>query len=332
MRVARYSIRPLFRYIAAAELREIFTATALLIVVGVAALMTAVGMSPALGAFLAGVVLAESEFRRELESDIEPFRGLLLGLFFITVGAGLDMALVARSPALVVGLVVLLMTLKTAVMFVAARIARMTTREALATAVALSQGGEFAFVLVGFTVGAHVLPSELGRLLSAVVAVSMLLTPFAFLLYERLADRLFAKPTETRDADKSFDEGATVIVAGFGRFGQIAGRLLQANGFQLSIMDSSLQQIDLLRRFGRRVNYGDASRLDLLRAAGAATAKVLIVAVDDREKADELVETARATFPHLVILARAWIAAMPTSCSTRAPITPSARPMRRAWP
>lgn len=302
----RNAVRPLFRYIAGAELREIFTAAALLIVVGVAALMTAVGLSPALGAFLAGVVLAESEFRRELESDIEPFRGLLLGLFFITVGAGLDMALIRRDPLVLVGLVALLMTVKTLVVLLAARLSGLRLREAAAAAVALSQGGEFAFVLVTFTVGANVLPSELGRLLSAVVAVSMLLTPFAFLAWEKAAERLFRVPVAQRDADSEFDDGAQVIVAGFGRFGQIASRVLQANGFQTSIMDSSLAQIDLVRRFGRRVNYGDASRLDLLRAAGAPTAKLLIVAIDDRDKAEQLVETARQTFPHLAILARAY--------------------------
>ena len=302
----RYTIRPLFRYIAGAELREIFTATALLIVVGVAALMTLVGLSPALGAFLAGVVLAESEFRRELESDIEPFRGLLLGLFFMTVGAGLDVALVLRDPLRLFGLVALLMAVKSAVMLAAAKLSGMTLREAASAAVALCQGGEFVFVLVGFTVGAAVIPSELGRLLSAVVAVSMLLTPFLFLAWEKAAERLWRAPVEVRDPDRRFEDGAEVIVAGFGRFGQIASRLLKANGFQTSIMDSSLTQVDLVRRFGNPVNYGDASRLDLLRAAGAAKARVLIVAIDDRDKAEELVATARAEFPHLQVLARAY--------------------------
>ena len=302
----RYAVRPLFRYIAGAQLREIFTGAALLIVVGVAALMTAVGLSPALGAFLAGVVLAESEFRRELESDIEPFRGLLLGLFFMTVGAGLDVALVRREPLLLAGLVAALMVAKTGVVLVCARVAGLRLREALAAAVALSQGGEFAFVLVGFTVGANVLPTELGRLLSAVVAVSMLLTPFVFLAWEKASDRLFRQPQEVRDPDREFDDGAQVIVAGFGRFGQIASRVLQANGFQTSIMDSSLTQIDLVRRFGRKVNYGDATRPDLLRAAGADKARLLIVAIDDREKAEDMVETAKDLFPHLIVLARAY--------------------------
>ena len=301
----RYLTRPLFRYIAAARLREIFTASALLLVVGVAALMQLVGLSPALGAFLAGVMLAESEFRRELEADIEPFRGLLLGLFFITVGAGLDFALIASRPVLILVLVVALMAGKASVMFAIARLFRIAGRDAAAAAVALCQGGEFAFVLIGFVVGARVLGPDLGRLLTAVVAVSMVLTPLAFLLFERVA-ALRTAPEETRDPDRSFDDGADVIIAGFGRFGQIAGRLIAANGFQTSVLDASISQIDLLRRFGRRVNYGDATRLDLLRAAGAEKARVLIVAIDDREKALELVEIAREAFPRLVILARAW--------------------------
>lgn len=301
----KYLTRPVFRYIASADLREIFTAAALLLVVGVAALMTAVGLSPALGAFLAGVMLAESEFRKELESDIEPFRGILLGLFFLTIGAGLDVPLVLREPLTVLGVVALIMVGKAVVMAIVARVGRLSMRDAIGAGVALSQAGEFAFVLIGFTLGAQVLPAEMARLLTAAVAVSMLLTPLAFLGYER-ALRLFEPKPEDRAADTQFDEGAQVILAGFGRFGQIAGRLLQANDYVVSTMDSSLKQIDLLRKFDRPVNYGDASRLDLLHAAGAAKAKVLIVAIDDREKALQLVETAKQSFPHLYVLARAY--------------------------
>ena len=302
----QYAVRPAFRYIASAKLREIFTAAALLMVVGVAALMTAVGLPPALGAFLAGVLLAESEFRKELESDIEPFRGILLGLFFMTVGAGLDLGLILRQPLLIAGLVALVMTVKAVVMMGVGKAFRLTWREASGSGVLLSQAGEFAFVLVAFTVGARVLSPEIGKLLMAVAAVSLLMTPLLFLGYERLVDRLQPK-APVRDADTRFQDGAHVIVAGFGRFGQIAGRLLQANDFQLSVMDSSPTQIDLLRKFANnQVNYGDASRLDLLHAAGAAKAKVLIVAIDDKEKAEELVETAKQSFPHLIVLARAF--------------------------
>ncbi|HPA37325.1 MAG TPA: monovalent cation:proton antiporter-2 (CPA2) family protein [Phenylobacterium sp.] len=301
----RYAIRPVFRFIAAARLREIFTAFALLLVVAVAALMELVGLSPALGAFLAGVVLAESEFRRELETDIEPFRGLLLGLFFITVGAGLDFDVVMSKPLLILTLVLGMMGLKAVAMYLTGRALGLTRPEAGVSAVALAQGGEFAFVLISFTVGARILPAEYGKLLSAVVAVSMALTPIAFALYARFVlNRSVAEgaaPEET-----AFDEAPQVIVAGHGRFGQIVSRLLLANDIPTVTLDSSIEQIELLRRFGREVHYGDAGRLDLLRAAGAEKAKLLLIAIDDQDRAVEIVEAARDAFPHLTILARAF--------------------------
>lgn len=303
----RYLVRPLFRFIAKARLREIFTASALLIVVAVASLMQTVGLSPALGAFLAGVVLAESEFRRELETDIEPFRGLLLGLFFMTVGAGVDLPLVARQPLTLVGLVLGLMVLKFLVMYGIARLFGAPKRGALAVATALAQGGEFAFVLLTFTVGAGVIGAELAALLTAAIAVSMALTPVAMILYERVAALMDAAIPDVTPDTGDFDEGEPdIIIAGFGRFGQVTGRLLSANGFKSTILDSDIEQIELLQRFGRRVHYGDATRLDLLRQAGADRARMLIVALDDREKTVELVETARKAFPNLTILARAW--------------------------
>ncbi|MBU4435798.1 MAG: monovalent cation:proton antiporter-2 (CPA2) family protein [Alphaproteobacteria bacterium] len=303
----RYLVRPLFRFIAESRLREIFTAAALLIVVGVASLMQTVGLSPALGAFLAGVVLAESEFRRELETDIEPFRGLLLGLFFITVGAGVDLPLIATQPLTLIGLVLGLMSLKFLVMLGLARLFGAPLRGAAAVATALAQGGEFAFVLLTFTVGAGVIGATLAALLTAAVAVSMALTPLAMILYERIAAAVDAAIPDVAPDTGAFDDSEPdIIIAGFGRFGQITGRLLTANGFRSTVLDSDIEQIDLLRRFGRRVHYGDATRMDLLRAAGIARARMLIVALDDREKTVELVETAREAFPDLVILARAW--------------------------
>lgn len=303
----RYLVRPIFRFIAEARLREIFTAAALLIVVGVASIMQTVGLSPALGAFLAGVVLAESEFRRELETDIEPFRGLLLGLFFITVGAGIDLKLAASQPLVLIGLVLGLMVLKFVVMFGLARLFGAPARGAAAVATALAQGGEFAFVLLSFTVGAGVIGATLAALLTAAVAVSMALTPVAMILYERIAQAVDAAiPKQVPDTGAFEDGEPDIIIAGFGRFGQITGRLLTANGFRSTVLDSDIEQIDLLRRFGRRVHYGDATRMDLLRAAGIERARMLIVALDDREKTVELVETARKAFPDLVILARAW--------------------------
>lgn len=301
----RYLIRPLFRFIAAARLREIFTASALLIVVAVAALMEAVGLSPALGAFLAGVVLAESEFRRELETDIEPFRGLLLGLFFITVGAGLDLGLVGAQPVLVISLTLALMAAKFLAMWAAALTFRRSPRDAATIAVSLAQGGEFAFVLLGFVAGAGVLAAGDAALATAVVALSMALTPIAFAIYEKLV--LSRAGVLPEPEAMPFDEGAPdAIVAGFGRFGQIATRLLMANGFKVVLLDSSIEQLDLIGRFGWRVHYGDASRLDLLRQAGADRARLLIVAIDDRDKAHEIVELAKEYFPNTRVIARAY--------------------------
>lgn len=305
----RFVVQPVFRFIAQARLREIFTASALLIVVGVAALMQVVGLSPALGAFLAGVVLAESEFRRELETDIEPFRGLLLGLFFITVGASIDFALILREPLLLLAIVLGLMTLKFLIMYGLALIGGASMRVAATVAVALAQGGEFAFVLLAFTVGSGVTSQPLADLLTAAVAVSMALTPLAMMGFDRIVTAMEAARPNAAPADPQFedvDAEPDIIIAGFGRFGQIAGRLLIANGFKSTVLDSNIEQIELLRRFGRRVHYGDATRLDLLRAAGAERARMLIVAVDDREKTTEIVEKAREAFPDLTILARAF--------------------------
>ena len=300
----RYLTRPAFRFIASANVREIFTASALLLVLGVATLMQYVGLSQALGAFLAGVVLAESEFRRELEADIEPFRGLLLGLFFITVGAGLDIGLVVRQPLLLVGSVVGLMALKAAVSAPVARLAGLAARDAGTVAVALSGGGEFAFVLVGLATASHALEPGFGRFLDTIVAISMMATPIVFIAWQRLATR--NQPAVPPDQTQIFDPGVTAIIAGYGRFGQIVGRLLESAGHSVSVMDVSMSQIDTMRALGRRVNYGDATRLDLLHAAGAASAKLLVIAIDDRERARDLVEIARENFPQLKILARAW--------------------------
>ena len=301
----RYLTRPVFRFIATLKLRETFTASALLLVVGVALLMQSVGLSPALGAFLAGVVLAESEFRRELETDIEPFRGLLLGLFFISVGAGLDIPLVLERPLELAGLVVGLMAIKGLVMAVVARLLGQTWREAGTAGAALSQGGEFAFVLLTFALSASVLQSETVGLLTAAVALSMAATPLVFAAWQRLAR---TRPLTLEGPENEFpdDEEPHAIIAGCGRFGQIVARVLRTNGFQLAVLESSVEQIQLLQRFGWRVYYGDALRLDLLRAAGAERAQVLVVAIDDAERASELVEMAKESFPHLKVLCRAY--------------------------
>ena len=301
----RFLTRPVFRFIAETRLREIFTAAALLIVVAVTALMQAVGLSPALGAFLAGVVLGDSEYRREIETDIEPFRGLFLGLFFITIGAGMNLGAVAQQPLLIASLTVGLMAIKGLVLFGLLRAFRVGGRDAGSVATALSQGGEFAFVLFGFAVATGVLATTTVSVATVVVALSMALTPLAVIAYARLP--FGAAPPAPEPEREEFDETRPhAIVAGFGRFGQVVGRVLIANGYRTVVLESSAAQIELLRRFGRRVYYGDATRLDLLRAAGAAEAKLLVVAIDNAEKANELVEIARAEFPDLCVIARAW--------------------------
>ncbi|MEC5398669.1 monovalent cation:proton antiporter-2 (CPA2) family protein [Uliginosibacterium sp. H1] len=299
----RYALRPVFRYIASTGLREIFTATALLLVVAVALLMQAVGLSAALGAFVAGVVLADSEFRHELETDIEPFRGLLLGLFFISVGASIDFALLAAQPLLILALVVALIAIKTTVLYVLARLFRDGHADALLLALCLAQGGEFAFVLFAFAESVNVLDAGITGPLVLAVALSMAATPLLFMLAQRLRGKPARKP---RPDEKIDNQHPQVIIAGFGRFGQIVGRLLRANGYRSSVLDHSADQIDLVRRAGNQANYGDASRMDLLRAAGAETAQALVIAIDDEARTSEIVESARKHFPQLRILARAY--------------------------
>ncbi|HWZ47833.1 MAG TPA: cation:proton antiporter, partial [Herbaspirillum sp.] len=302
--VGRYLMRPAFRYIAQTRSREIFTALALLLVVAVSLLMEAVGLSAALGAFLAGVVLADSEFRREIEGDIEPFRGLLLGLFFMSVGASLDLRLAVAHAATLAAWVFGLMLIKALIVYGVARVFGIPTRTAAQTGAALAQGGEFAFVLLGLAAGSGVVGGDLAALATATVAISMALTPFVLMAYDRLAGRAFSSAPEPEKG--TLDAHPDVIVAGFGRFGQIAARLLIVNHFRISTLDISAEQVALVRRFGRPVYYGDATRLDLLRAAGAADAKLLIVAIDDRDQAEVLVELATQYFPNLTILARAY--------------------------
>jgi glutathione-regulated potassium-efflux system ancillary protein KefC/glutathione-regulated potassium-efflux system protein KefB len=302
--VGRFLMRPAFRYIAKIRSREIFTALALLLVVGVSLLMQAVGLSAALGAFLAGVVLADSEFRREIEGDIEPFRGLLLGLFFMSVGASVNVALAGHYIGALAAAVLAMMLVKAAVVYGVTRLFGIPPRTAAQTGAALSQGGEFAFVLLGLASEAGVIAADISALAVAAVAISMALTPFALIAYERLAGPRFSSvPEPENDAMEQLPD---VIIAGFGRFGQIAARLLITNKFSVSTLDASAEQVALVRNFGRRVYYGDATRLDLLRAAGAADARLLIVAIDDRDQAETLVEIARQYFPNLTVLARAY--------------------------
>lgn len=302
----RFLLRPVFRIIAETRLHEVFTAAALLIVVGIALLMQWIGLSPALGTFLAGVVLAESEYRHELETDLDPFKGLLLGLFFIAVGASIDFQLLLDQPWIILGCVLGLVVIKFLVLFLLAVSFKIERSQNLLFSFALAQGGEFAFVLFSFTLQAHVLSSELVQLSIVVVALSMITTPLLMMVNEFLIQPRFGDRGKKEDeADVIDEQDNPVIVAGFGRFGQIATRLLQVNHIRATVLDHDPSQIEMLRRYGQKVFYGDASRIDLLRSAGAEQAKLLIVAIDNKEQALELIKHVRKHFPHLKILARA---------------------------
>ncbi|MEO5997291.1 MAG: monovalent cation:proton antiporter-2 (CPA2) family protein [Chitinophagaceae bacterium] len=302
----RYIIRPVFRIVAATRLREVFTAAALLLVVGIAVLMTQVGLSPALGTFLAGVVLANSEYKHELESDIEPFKGLLLGLFFIAVGASINFHLIAQQPGLIMGLVLLLMIVKAIVLFFLGKVFKLSVDQNTLFAFALCQVGEFAFVLFSFCNKEGILPSSVVDIMTAVVAISMALTPMVLLLNEKLLlPKLGTKESAVNtEADEIIDENNPVIIAGFGQFGNTTGRFLRANNIGSTILDIDSDRVDVLRKMGFKVYYGDASRYDLLQAAGASTAKIIIIAIDNAEKRLEMIETIKKHFPNLRMLVR----------------------------
>ena len=301
----RFLLRPFFRYIAGTRLREMFTATALFIVVGIALLMQKLGLSPALGTFVAGVVLAESEYRVQLEADIEPFKGLLLGLFFISVGASIDFSLIAQRPGTIALLVAGLLAFKFVVLLALGRVFKLKAGDGMLFAFALAQGGEFAFVLFSFATQNAVLPTDIANLLVASVALSMAAAPILLTLEEKLVRPLFQKCEPERDADEIDEHDNPVILAGFGRFGHIIGRLLRANGFGTTVLDHDADQVETLGKYGMKSFYGDASRLDLLQAAGAARAKLFVLAIDDEAKALQIIETIQREFPRLKILARA---------------------------
>ncbi|MEO1680604.1 MAG: cation:proton antiporter [Pseudomonadota bacterium] len=295
--------RPIFRFVAMANLRELFVATALCMVVGIALLMTVVGLSPALGTFLAGVVLANSEYRHELESDIDPFRGLLLGLFFITVGAALNFSLLAENLLVVIGLTIGLLALKGGVLYVLGILFKVEGSSRWLFALGLAQAGEFAFVLLAMATANSVLPASLAGLLVIVVTLSMLATPGLFILYDRVIAPRFAD-AQTQEADE-IDEQGTVIIAGHGRWGGIVNRILRTAGYETVVLDHDSRQLEMLRAFNIRVFFGDATRPDLLHAAGIEQAKMLVVAIDDRNQATELVQYVTKAHPHVYIIARA---------------------------
>ena len=301
----RLLLRPLLRLIANSGTPEIFTAASLLLVVAIAALMQMVGLSMALGAFLAGVLLATSEYRRELETDIEPFKGLLLGLFFIAVGMSIDFGVLRQSPGLMAAILLGFLGLKLVVIYGLAALMKLPYQERPVFAVLLAQGGEFAFVVFQAAAGARVFSPEAASLLIGAVALSMLLSPLLLVAVDKLVLPRYAQGKKSRLAEISEPQHAPVIIAGFGRYGQIVGRLLLAQGIAPTVLDHDADMIETVRAFGFRVFYGDATRLDLLRTAGAASAKIVVVAVDDVEQSLTIVDLVKEHFPQLQIVARA---------------------------
>ena len=301
----RLLLRPALRWIARSRTPEVFTAAALLLVLGAASLMHAAGLSAALGAFLAGVLLAESEYRRELETDLEPFKGLLLGLFFMAVGMGLDLRVLLEQPGLVLSLLLALLACKAALLTAMARWMDIPLAERPVFVLLLAQGGEFGFVVFQLAQQAGLIDAMQSSALVAAVALSLACTPALLLISDRLLAPRLARKVELGDAALSQDQQAPIIIAGFGRYGQIIGRLLFANGFEATVLDHDAEAVASLRRFGWRVFFGDATRLDLLRTAGAEQARILVLAVDDINHSLAIATLAREHFPQLQIVARA---------------------------
>ena len=304
--VGRFALRHVFRAIAATHLREIFTALSLLLVCGIAALMDMIGLSMALGAFVAGVLLADSEYRHTLESDIEPFKGLLLGLFFISVGMSIDFGLLFNSPLLLISLTIALVVVKAVVLMIVAKLAHIPLSQRGFFSAVLSQGGEFAFVLLGFAVAAGALGAPVASQVTLIVALSMALTPLLLLLNERFIEprfqRLDDRPMDDIDAADALNP---VIIVGFGRFGQIVGRVLIGNQIDTTVNDHNPDQIERLRKFGFKTYYGDVLRSDVLHSAGADQAKLIILAMDDADTTNQAVKRIQQDFPELTIVARA---------------------------
>jgi CPA2 family monovalent cation:H+ antiporter-2 len=298
-----FFMRPVFRFIHSAKLREMYTALALLIVVGISFTMMVVGLSPALGAFLAGVVLASSEFRHELETDLEPFKGLLLGLFFITVGAGINFELLASDFIIIGGMALLVILVKGIILFGLGKLFKLRGRDQWLFALGLAQAGEFGFVLVSFSVTTGVIPNAVAETLLLVIALTMLITPLLFILFDLISKR--SAVSAARPPDDEIDQEGPVIIVGIGRFGQIVNRLVQASGFETVVLDHNPEAIAVMRRFGFKAFLGDPTRPDILRKAGLADARVLVVALDDPKAASRLIKYARSQRPDLHIVTRA---------------------------
>ena len=301
----RFLVNPILRFIAKTDLREIFTAFALLLVIAICVLMESVGLSMALGTFMAGVLLADSEYRHELISDLEPFKGLLLGLFFIAVGMSIDFGVLLASPGLMAAILFGFLGLKLAIIYGIARAMKLPFQERPVFVVLLAQGGEFAFVVFQAAAGANVFSMQTSSLLIGAVALSMLITPLLLIAVDKFLLPRYANCNTTPMEEISELQTAPVIIAGFGRYGQIISRMLQAQGTVPTLLDHNADQIETARAFGYRVFYGDATRLDLLRTAGAGSAQILVVAVDSVEQSLTIVDIAKAHFPQLQIVARA---------------------------
>lgn len=301
----RYLTRPAFRIIARTGLHELFFSTALFLVIGIAVLMSMVGLSPALGTFLAGVLLAESEYRHELVSDLEPFKGLLLGVFFITVGASMEFALLGDHPGLIIGLTLALIGVKGLILLALAFAFRMKGRARWLFTFSLAQSGEFGFVLLAFAGGVNVIPDAIAGIAGLVVALSMMATPLIMIVFERWVSPRVRRPASPEREEDTIESEAPVIIAGMGRFGQIIQRLLVMDGYKPVVLDNSAEHIDGLRKFGIQVYYGNAMRPGLLEAAGIARAKLLVVCTDNRERAVELVHHVKQRYPQVYVISRA---------------------------
>ena len=298
-----YLTDPIFRFVSRARLRELFVSTALMLVLAIALLMTMVGLSPALGTFLAGVVMARSEYRHELESDISPLKGIFLGVFFITVGAGIDFTLLSENTSLVLGLTFGMIILKAGLLYGLAHFFHIRCGDKWLFALGLAQAGEFGFVLLSFTLANAVMPVDVANLLLLVVALSMLLTPLLFIFYDRVIVPRQSQQLE-READ-AIESPAKIIIAGHGRFGGIVNRAMSAAGFETTVLDYSSEQLAMLREFGLRVHFGDATRPDLLHAAGIEEAKVLVIAIDNKEAITNMTRHVCRTYPDVHVVARA---------------------------
>ena len=303
--VSRFVVRPFFKFVASSNATELLTATALFIVLGVSLLMNYIGLSMALGAFLTGVLLADSEYRHELQASIEPFKGLLLGLFFMSVGMLINVKLIVAKPLLIIGLAVLLMLIKFVVLTIIARLMGNKNESSIRLGVTLAQGGEFAFVLFSVATAQHLLTREQQNILNLVVTVSMAMTPLAFLLLEKIGNPIFAKAKPSKEYDKIPNHEHAVVIAGFGRVGQIIGRVLRMHNIEFTAIEKSANQVDFVRKFGNQVYYGNPKNPEILRAAGLENAKVFIIAIGDIELSETVAAYVVRNYPHLTILARA---------------------------